>query len=67
MSHLQLPPRPDFTFLAINGHHWVSAIEPDAANDGELGICPIQALIVIINSQTCKQTTNVDYKTLQKS
>lgn len=39
------------TSFAVSSHDGVSAVEPDAADDRELGIRPVQPLIVIIHGQ----------------
>lgn len=39
------------TLLVVDGHDGVGAVEPDAADDGQLGVSPVQPLIVVVHSQ----------------
>lgn len=40
------------TSFAVSSHNGISTVEPDAADDGKLGIRPVEPFIVIVHSQT---------------
>jgi hypothetical protein len=44
-------PASTLTSFAVSSHNGVSAVEPDAADDRKLGICPVEPFIVIVHSQ----------------
>lgn len=52
--------------FAVSSHDGVCAVEPDAADDRELGICPVQSFIVVIHGQACGPLDVVLYQCLPK-
>lgn len=40
---------------AAHSHHWVAAVQPHAANQGEFGISPVQTLVKVVHGQTWRE------------